>query len=362
MYRWIALVLLVLISGSAFAQDTEAKPVIHKVVYGDTLFTISQRYGKTVNEIAQANSIIYTWNIQVGQELIIPGLEAPDAREEIENPLVAAAPIQHVIQRGETLAGIANRYGVTTDLILLANNIANPNLILFGQTLNIWTPETVDNGSNAADAAAIATAQPETPASEPVVELIPLIHQVRNGETLGTIARTYGVTLNELIAANNISNPNHILLGAPLVIPGRSTENVSGTDPTNLESYQSVRPTITQGKEIVVDLSDQRVYAFENGELVFSVLVSTGLPATPTVQGDYKIYLRHDSQTMSGPGYYLPGVQWVQYFYQGYGFHGTYWHENYGQPMSHGCVNMTNADAYWLYRWATIGTAVHVRM
>ncbi|MCB0137619.1 MAG: L,D-transpeptidase, partial [Caldilineaceae bacterium] len=44
---------------------------------------------------------------------------------------------------------------------------------------------------------------------------------------------------------------------------------------------------------------------------------------------------------------------WVQYFYEDYGFHGTYWHSNFGQPMSHGCVNMTNADAKWLYEWAS---------
>ncbi|NOG50025.1 MAG: L,D-transpeptidase [Chloroflexi bacterium] len=47
--------------------------------------------------------------------------------------------------------------------------------------------------------------------------------------------------------------------------------------------------------------------------------------------------------------------------YSGYALHGTYWHNNFGQPMSHGCVNLTNADAYWLYNWATLGTPVHVK-
>ncbi len=58
------------------------------------------------------------------------------------------------------------------------------------------------------------------------------------------------------------------------------------------------------------------------------------------------------AQTMSGPGYYLPNVEWVQYFYEEYAFHGTYWHNKFGQPMSHGCVNMTNEDARWLFDWA----------
>ena len=64
---------------------------------------------------------------------------------------------------------------------------------------------------------------------------------------------------------------------------------------------------------------------------------------------------------MSGPGYYLPNVEWVMYFYQGYGLHGTYWHSNFGQPMSHGCVNLTNDDARWFYEFASLGTPVHVK-
>ena len=55
----------------------------------------------------------------------------------------------------------------------------------------------------------------------------------------------------------------------------------------------------------------------------------------------------------TGSMYYnLPGVKWVQYFFEDYGFHGTYWHSNFGQPMSHGCVNMTDSDAKWLFDWA----------
>jgi lipoprotein-anchoring transpeptidase ErfK/SrfK len=92
-----------------------------------------------------------------------------------------------------------------------------------------------------------------------------------------------------------------------------------------------------------------------------TVIVSTGLWGTPTVQGDYRIYWKLTSQTMSGPGYYLPGVPWVMYFYQGYAIHGTYWHNNFGQPMSHGCVNLPTDQAEWFFRWAEVGTPVHVQ-
>ncbi len=115
-------------------------------------------------------------------------------------------------------------------------------------------------------------------------------------------------------------------------------------------------PTATE-KWIDVDLSEQRVVAYEGVKPVRAFIVSTGLPRTPTVQGEFRIRLKVRAQTMSGGsaqyGYYnLPNVEWVQYFYEGYAFHGTYWHNNFGQPMSHGCVNMTNDDAQWLFDWA----------
>jgi lipoprotein-anchoring transpeptidase ErfK/SrfK len=111
---------------------------------------------------------------------------------------------------------------------------------------------------------------------------------------------------------------------------------------------------------IDVDISEQRVYAYQGDQLVNSFLVSTGLWGTPTVLGKYRIYVKYRSQTMSGPGYYLPNVPFVMYFYKGYGLHGTYWHNNFGRPMSHGCVNMRTNEAQWLYNWASVGTLVNV--
>lgn len=110
-------------------------------------------------------------------------------------------------------------------------------------------------------------------------------------------------------------------------------------------------PTKTD-KWIDVDLSDQRLVAYEGTTPVRSFVVSSGLPGTPTVTGSFRIWVRTPRQTMSGPGYNLPNVQWVQYFYEDYALHGAYWHNNWGQPMSRGCVNMRNEDAEWLYKWA----------
>jgi lipoprotein-anchoring transpeptidase ErfK/SrfK len=113
-------------------------------------------------------------------------------------------------------------------------------------------------------------------------------------------------------------------------------------------------------KWIDIDLSEQKLVAYEGDTLVYSALVSTGIPSLPTPAGRYKILRKIRSQVMSGPGYYLPNVEFVSYFFKGYAIHGTYWHSNFGHPMSHGCVNMRNEDARWIYEWGPIGTPVVV--
>jgi lipoprotein-anchoring transpeptidase ErfK/SrfK len=116
-------------------------------------------------------------------------------------------------------------------------------------------------------------------------------------------------------------------------------------------------PTVTE-KWIDVDLSEQRVVAYEGVHPVRSFVVSTGKERTPTIQGTFRMNLKTRIQDMSGGSrasgdyYYLEDVEWVQYFYDEYAFHGTWWHSNFGQPMSRGCVNMRNEDARWLWEWA----------
>jgi lipoprotein-anchoring transpeptidase ErfK/SrfK len=111
---------------------------------------------------------------------------------------------------------------------------------------------------------------------------------------------------------------------------------------------------------IDVSLSDQMLYAYEGNTIVGSFLVSTGVSAFPTVTGQYYIYVKYVSTLMYGDGYYLPDVPYTMYFYKGYGIHGTYWHNNFGYPMSHGCVNMYTPDAEWLFNWASVGTLVNI--
>jgi lipoprotein-anchoring transpeptidase ErfK/SrfK len=110
---------------------------------------------------------------------------------------------------------------------------------------------------------------------------------------------------------------------------------------------------------IRVDLSEQTVVAYEGDKPLRGFIISSGLPGTPTVTGEFRIRVKVPSQNMTGGNrasgnyYNLDNVQWVQYFYEDYSFHGTYWHNDFGTPKSHGCLNMTISDAKWLFDWAS---------
>jgi lipoprotein-anchoring transpeptidase ErfK/SrfK len=126
----------------------------------------------------------------------------------------------------------------------------------------------------------------------------------------------------------------------------------------------------TGTKSIVVDRSDQTLKAYDNGELFMEAEISTGLELTPTPRGIFYIFRKTPSRYMQGPlpylvdqqSYDLPGVPWNLYFTEGgAAIHGTYWHNNFGNQQSHGCVNMRPEEAEKLYRWAELGTKVTVR-
>ena len=113
-----------------------------------------------------------------------------------------------------------------------------------------------------------------------------------------------------------------------------------------------------------VNLTTQRMVAYEGDTPVYESAVSSGTASHPTVTGQFQVWLRYESQTMDGRrlgyDYYLPNVPYVMYFYRDYALHGTYWHNNFGTPMSHGCVNLPTPAAEWLFHWSSYGTVVNV--
>lgn len=367
----LLLVVLIVVAGTidsvsiSQAQDGGQR---HTVQSGENLFRIALRYGITVDELAVANGITDPTRIYAGQVLIIPGAittdtdlqaipnqsdSAPAEAQPIE--VAATTSTYHLVSQGETLYSISVRYGVNWQDLAAWNSIGNPNQLYAGQRLIINNPTSGTTG--AIPGPTIVEAQPieNAPAAASSQTYI-----VQPGDRLASIARQFNISWTTIASANNITNPNTIYVGQQLVIPSADIATGTYFEP-NGGVPAAAAPTITTGKQIVVNLTEQRVYAYENGALVRTSIVSTGMWGTPTVTGDYRIYWKLTSQTMSGPGYYLPGVPWVMYFYQGYALHGTYWHNNFGQPMSHGCVNLPTDEAEWLFRWAEVGTPVNVR-
>ena len=239
--------------------------------------------------------------------------------------LAEAADPVHVVRRGDTLYSVARRYGTTVNAVVRANGLRNPNWIYVGQRLVI--PGTTAASSNSSSSSA---------------------HVVQRGENLYRIALHYGTTVQALALANNLSSTSLIYVGQRLVIPGGGSAS-----PAPAPAPVSAP---TGGKWIDIKLVSQSLVAYEGQRPVYWATVSTGTARTPTVKGRFRIYSKLRSGTMAGPGYYLPNVPYIMNFYGGYSMHGTYWHNNFGWPMSHGCVNMRTSDAQWVYNWAPVGT------
>lgn len=109
-----------------------------------------------------------------------------------------------------------------------------------------------------------------------------------------------------------------------------------------------------------IDLSRQRLFAWEGDKQVYAVVISTGKAATPTPTGVFAIQTRYRTARMQGADYDIPDVPYTMYFYRGYAIHGAYWHNRFGTPVSHGCVNVAVDHARWFFNWARIGMPVVV--
>jgi hypothetical protein len=126
----------------------------------------------------------------------------------------------------------------------------------------------------------------------------------------------------------------------------------------------------TTTKKIVISRSEQKLYAYENDQLFLEISISTGLELTPTPRGTFTVFKKTPSRYMQGPvpglpdnqTYDLPGVPWNLYFTHGGAvIHGAYWHNSFGTPYSHGCVNLSPEHAQILYIWTDLGTQVIVK-
>jgi len=135
--------------------------------------------------------------------------------------------------------------------------------------------------------------------------------------------------------------------------------NISRVDPHTMPPKG-----VTTARWIEVNLFEQTVSVYEKNQLIFASMASTGVEHFWTRPGVFQIQKKLESTTMSNSiqddFYYLENVPWTMYFDEARALHGAYWHNRFGYPFSHGCVNLSPGDAHWLYNWASVGETVYV--
>lgn len=175
-----------------------------------------------------------------------------------------------------------------------------------------------------------------------------------------------GINLNN-IAKNSyvefIKSPqSQISSGTPTFLNSKVAASYKTQDQQEILGETA---SVDDTKWIEVDLSEQRLYMKENGANVNSFFVSTG-KWSPTPEGEWRIWIKLTSTRMVGGSkalgtyYNLPNVPYTMYYDRGYGIHGAYWHNNFGNPMSHGCTNMKPEEAKIVFDFAQVGTRVIV--
>jgi LysM repeat protein len=190
-------------------------------------------------------------------------------------------------------------------------------------------------------------------------------YTVRSGDTLNLIAQRYNVALTDLIAVNNILNPSFIQAGQVLIIPAAgaprpTTQPTAGAAPTR---------TSGKGKEIQIDISEQHIYAYQDGKLVFSFVASTGIGNSTRI-GTFKVLDKIPNAYSNAFNIWMPW--WMGIYYSGTlenGIHGLpklwngveLWGNLLGRPATYGCIESKTSEIKQLYDWAEIGTPVIIR-
>lgn len=196
--------------------------------------------------------------------------------------------------------------------------------------------------------------------SEPNVDS-KVVAQVRKGIVLQIakgIKDTAGITWYK-IAFQGVRYPERI--SGDWYILGDKVEVFYNVGDVEISSTTPVQ----ENKKIVINTSEQMLYAYDKDILFMKTAISTGYEITPTILGTFSVLTKTPSRYMQGPqpgitGYYdLPGVPWVMYFTRyGAAIHGAYWHDEFGKTQSHGCINLPPDMAQKLYEWTDLGTKV----
>ncbi|MEZ2237153.1 L,D-transpeptidase [Microcoleus sp.] len=140
---------------------------------------------------------------------------------------------------------------------------------------------------------------------------------------------------------------------------GMSTAVIAG-EKHNTIAYRIMELQQSSQRWIEIDISRQKLIAWEGNKSVYAVNISSGKSSTPTRTGTFAIQTKYRVARMTGPDYDVPDVPYTMYYDGGMAIHGAYWHNLFGTPVSHGCTNVAVNHAKWLFNWASVGTPVVV--
>ena len=329
-------------AGSASASE------VHIVQPGETLSQIAKQYRTTVADLQQLNSLPDANSIWYGQRLLI------DAGETVAPELQSAEGHQlYTVRPGDTLFLLAGKHGISLTRLMSINGFSSEEWLYVGQELLV--PRALAPAPRPAHP--VSALQPAPPITEMQPgRTRPAVHTVQPGELLSDIAQRYGVNPAALARLNDLQNNSALEPGRALRIPSANALELLEGMSQGLDRARY--PTRTE-RWVEVDLNQQMAIAYEGATPVRAFLISSGVDDSPTVTGTFRIWAKIAMQDMrggsraAGTAYHVTEVKNVQYFYEDYSFHGTYWHSNFGTPMSRGCINMTEEDAKWLFDWAS---------
>lgn len=342
----------------------------HTVQLGESLSVIGQMYGMSWQYLAIYNGLKDAGSIKYGQTLVIPNIDtAMPLEPPVRNPLPVpdvtvispATPSSHTyaMRLGESLSIVAEKFEVSLADLMEINGLTQDSEVWVGQ--NLLLPLRIDGSEPSFESQVMPYVAPLGPkpaaqslewavsphGESPMEGFNPpsnILHIVKPGETLASIASSYELNSSQIGELNFLAMGSSVTEGQHLKIPVDLTDEVGPM----------------AKRWVQVDLSQQTLTAWEGNEMFLQTDISSGLAQFPTPVGRFRIWYMNPSQTMSGIGYSLDNVKHNMYFYQEYAMHGAYWHNNFGSPMSHGCVNMREEHAEQLYHFASLGMEVWV--
>jgi lipoprotein-anchoring transpeptidase ErfK/SrfK len=181
-----------------------------------------------------------------------------------------------------------------------------------------------------------------------------VLADIQSVNAAGTPIQTYSryQVIHEVPAATE--NPGYVAIGADEWLPEEAVALVSPLVPADVAANTC--------RFIYANIAEQTLSVYNNCKLVFATLVSSGANSW-TFEGRFTILYKEPYSTINSPEwstseYYIQGVPYFMSYDSDFGFHGAYWHDNFGSAASHGCINLSPADAQWLYNWAGLGDLV----